>query len=141
MAPRDRLVGMEADLAVLLAPDEADRQAAAQFAAGGLVANAAVQARAQDMQLGLAHGALEAEQQTIVEQRGMIDAVGIADQGVGEAAEIEQAIPIGVVAREARDFEAEHDADVASATSAVRRAKPVRSPGSPRSRKGRGLRR
>jgi hypothetical protein len=31
----------------------------------------------------------------------MIDAVGIADEGVGKTAEIEQAIPIGVVAGEA----------------------------------------
>src|SRR4249919_1987906 len=65
------------------------------------------------MQLSLAHGALEAEQQSVVEHRGMIDAVGIADEGVGEAAEIEQAIPVGVVAGEAGNFEAEHDPDMA----------------------------
>ena len=65
------------------------------------------------MQLSLAHGALETEQQSIVEHRGMIDAVGIADEGVGEAAEIEQAIPIGIVSGEAGDFEAEHDPDMA----------------------------
>src|SRR5438552_16493518 len=35
----DRLIWMEADLAILLAPDETNRQAAPQFAAGGLVAN------------------------------------------------------------------------------------------------------
>src|SRR6202043_2979691 len=56
---------------------------------------------------------LRPRQQSIVEHRGMIDAVGIADEGVGEAAQIEQAIPIGVVAGEAGDFEAEHDADMA----------------------------
>ena len=33
----DRLIWMEADLAILLAPDETNRQAAPQFAAGGLV--------------------------------------------------------------------------------------------------------
>src|ERR1700720_3898547 len=60
------------------------------------------------MQLSLAHGALEAEQQSVVEHRGMIDAVGIADESVSEAAEIEQAIPVGVVAGEAGD-----DADMA----------------------------
>src|SRR5271169_1100143 len=65
------------------------------------------------MQLSLAHGALEAEQQSVVEHRGMIDSVGIADESVGEAAEIEQAIPVGVVAGEAGDFEAEHNADAA----------------------------
>ena len=65
------------------------------------------------MQLSFAHGALEAEQQSVVEHRGMIDTVGIADESVGEAAEIEQAIPVSVVAGEAGDFEAEHDADMA----------------------------
>ena len=109
----DSLIRMEADLAILLAPDEANRKSAPQFAARGLVANPAVQARPYDMQLGLAHGALEAEQQSVVEHSRMIDAVGIADEGVSEAAEIEQAIPVGVVAGEAGDFEAEHDPDVA----------------------------
>ncbi len=40
----------------------------------------------------------------------MIDA--IADERVGETAEIEQAVPIGIVAREAGHFESEHDADM-----------------------------
>jgi hypothetical protein len=43
---------MEADLPVGLAPDQADRQAAAQFAAGGLVLDAAFQPCPQYMQLG-----------------------------------------------------------------------------------------
>jgi hypothetical protein len=34
----------------------------------------------------------------------------IADERVGETAEIEQAVPIGIVAREAGHFECEHDA-------------------------------
>src|SRR6516165_9937982 len=99
-------------VAMQLAPDQTNRQAAPQFAASGLVANPAIKTRSYDMQLSLAHGALEAEQQSVVEHRGMIDAVGIADEGVSEAAEIEQAIPVGVVAGEAGDFEAEHDADM-----------------------------
>ena len=49
----------------------------------------------------------------ISEHRRMIDAVGIADERIGEAAEIEQAIPVGVVTGEAGDFEPEHDADMA----------------------------
>ena len=64
------------------------------------------------MQLGLAHGALEAKQQSIVEHGRVINAVGIADERVGEAAEIEQAIPVGIVAGEAEDLETEHDPDM-----------------------------
>jgi hypothetical protein len=40
----DGLVGVEADLAIGLAPDKADRQSSAQFTARRLVANAAVEA-------------------------------------------------------------------------------------------------
>ncbi len=103
---------MEPHFTIFLTPDEADGKAATQFAASGLVANPAVEAGAQDMQLGFAHGALEAKQQTIIEHRRMIDAVGIADERVGETAQIEQAVPIGIVAREAGHFEAEHDANM-----------------------------
>src|SRR5882724_12525949 len=42
----------------------------------------------------------------------MIDAVSIANKRVGEAAEIEQAVPIGIVASEAGHFETKHDADM-----------------------------
>ena len=93
-------VGMKENLAVLLAPHETYGQTAAQFAARGLVADTAVQPGAQDMKFRLRHGAFQAEDQAIVEQSRMIDAVAIADQRVGDAAQIEQAIPIGVVARQ-----------------------------------------
>ena len=103
---------METHLAILLAPYQAYRKAAAQLTARRLVANSAVEAGTKDMQLGLAHGALETKQQSIVEQGRMIDTIGIADERVGEAAEIKQAIPVGIIASETGDFEAEHDADV-----------------------------
>jgi hypothetical protein len=64
------------------------------------------------MQLGLAHGAFEAKQQSVIEYRGMIDAVSITDQRVSETAQIDEAVPIGIVAGEARNFEAKHEADM-----------------------------
>jgi hypothetical protein len=54
----DGSVGMETNFAFLLAPDETDRQAATQGPAGCFIANAAIEPRAQDMEFGLAHGAL-----------------------------------------------------------------------------------
>ena len=36
----------------------------------------------------------------------------IADQRVGEAGEIDEAMPIGIVARKARHFETEHEPNV-----------------------------
>src|SRR5689334_8410989 len=103
---------MEPHFAIYLAPDEADRKGATQLAASGLVANSTVEAGAQDVQFGFAHGALEAEQQAVIEHGGMIDAVSVANERVSEAAEIEQTVPIGVVAREAGHLETEHDTNV-----------------------------
>ena len=54
-------VGIEADLAVALAPNEADRQGAAVLAAGGLVTDAFHQAHLERVQLGLTDGALHTE--------------------------------------------------------------------------------
>jgi len=108
-----RRIGVKADLAVLLAPEEADRQTATQFAASGFIADPAEQASPQDVQLCLAHGSLQAEHQPVVEHRGVVDPIGVADQSVSQAAEIEQAVPVGVVAGQTRDLQAEHDTDMA----------------------------
>src|ERR1700680_2246674 len=67
-----RRIGVKAYFAVLLAPDEADRQTPPQFAASGFVADAAEQASPQDVQLGLTHRTFEAEQQSVVEHCGVV---------------------------------------------------------------------
>src|SRR5271167_2774730 len=43
----------------------------------------------------------------------MIDAVGIADECIGGAAEVEQPIPVGVITRQSRNLQPEHDTNVA----------------------------
>ncbi len=91
---------MEAHLAFLVTPDKTDRQATAQLATCRLVADATVETGAQDMQLGLAHGAFETQQEPVVEKCRMIDAIRITDERVGETGEIDQAMPVGVVARQ-----------------------------------------
>jgi hypothetical protein len=62
------------------------------------------------VQLGFTHRALKTEQQAVVEQRWVIDAIVIADERIGDAAQFQQAIPIGIVSRQAGDFQSEHDA-------------------------------
>ena len=57
------LVGVEHDLVAI--PDEADRQRKAQLALVRFVELAAVQARANDMQLGLGERALHAEHEAV----------------------------------------------------------------------------
>src|SRR6516164_3949952 len=106
-------IRMETNFAFLFSPHEAHWQAATQFAAGCFVANSPLQSRAQDVKFCLRHNTLQPENQAIVEKRRMIDAVAISDQSVGHAAEIEQAIPVGMVARQAGDFQAEHDSRTA----------------------------
>jgi hypothetical protein len=49
------------------------------------------------MQFDLAHSALEPGQEPVVEQRRMINAVGVADQRVGEAAQINEAVPVSLL--------------------------------------------
>jgi hypothetical protein len=61
----------------------------------------------------LRHNPLQAQNQAIVEKRRMVDTVAISDQSVSHAAEIEQAIPVGMVARQAGNFQAEYDSRAA----------------------------
>jgi len=65
--------------------------------------------------------------QPVIEHRRVIEAVAIADQRVGEAGEIDEAIPFGIVCGpSARLPDLARGRHGASATSAVSRAKPER---------------
>jgi len=101
----DGFIRVKTNFAVLLTPDKANGQAAPEFAARRLVANAAIKAGAQYVQLRFAHCALQPQREPVIEHRRVIEAVAIADQRVGEAGEIDEAIPFGIVAGQARDFQ------------------------------------
>ena len=58
--PGDGLVRVQQDLALVLTPDQPDRQAAAQFPALGLVPYPAVQPGPQHVQFCFRHGSLQA---------------------------------------------------------------------------------
>ena len=79
-------VRMKQNFAILFSPNEAHRQSAAQFPASGFVADAAIEPGANDVEFGFAHRALQAKQQTIVEQSRMIDAIVVANESIGDAA-------------------------------------------------------
>jgi hypothetical protein len=95
--------------------DEPDRQGHRQLAAAGLGELAATQAGLEQVQLGLAHGAFEAQDQPVVERAGVIQAVLVQDQRAGQRADLQQPVPVGVVARQPGDFQAQHDAGPAHA--------------------------
>jgi hypothetical protein len=111
----DGLIGMHQDLPVGLAPDQPDREAAAQLAPGGLVPDRAVQPGPQDMELTFGHSALKPQDQPVIEHRGMIDAVGVGDQGVGHPGQVEEPVPVGVVAGQPRALQRQDDPDLAHA--------------------------
>jgi len=84
---------MEQGCTILFSPNEAYGQSAAQLAACGFVANASVQAGVKDVQLGFAHRAFQAEQQAIVEQRRVINAVGVTNENIGFVTAVENTAP------------------------------------------------
>ena len=104
--------GVEANFAVGLAPDKTDREAAPKLATRRLVADAAVEPGPQDVELRLAHCALQPEQEPVVEQRRVIDPVRIADQRLGQAAQVDEPIPVGIVAGQSGHPQAQHQTDV-----------------------------
>src|SRR5450756_1512637 len=95
--------------------DETYGQLQLKLAAAGLGALAAEQAGAQHVQLGFAHGALEPEEQAIVEVGGVVEAVLVEDQRACEGADLQEAVPVRRAAGKARDLEAEHHPDLAEA--------------------------
>ena len=59
--------------------DQPHRQRYLQLTAARLVAHAPLQARLQDVQLGLAHRALQSEQQPVVEVSRIVDSILVED--------------------------------------------------------------
>ena len=96
------------DDAILRIMDEADRQHLFELPAPRAAEDPTAQARLQHVQLRFAHRALQAEQQAVVKVPRVVEPVLIEDERVGECAQLEQPMPIGGVARQARDLQAQH---------------------------------
>jgi hypothetical protein len=103
---------MEEDLTILFPPEKANREASAQLSPGGLIANASFESGTDDMQFSLGHGSFESEKEPIVKESRMVEPIFIADLSVGDAAQIEEPIPIGIIAGYSGDFDGENKADV-----------------------------
>ena len=112
----DSLIGVKAHFPVGFAPTT-HWQAAPQFAAFSLVADAAVKPRADDMEFGFGHRALQSQKQPVIEKSRMIEAILVADERIGDAAQVEQPIPLGVVACHPGDFHTENQPTRPKATS------------------------
>jgi hypothetical protein len=90
-------VGIKRDL-VGGVVDQPDRQPDGQLAAGGLGEDAALQPGADVMQFSFGHGAFEAEQQPVVDRARVIQPVLVADQCGVERTQLQQPMPVGIVA-------------------------------------------
>ena len=112
--PLDGLVRIQHHLARGVI-DQAHRQRHFQLAAAGLRQLAADESRSQHMQLSFRHRPLHAQQQPVIELRGVINAVLVQDQGVGQSADLEKAVPVRGAAGQPADLETEHHADLAHA--------------------------
>ena len=102
---------MEEHLAVLIAPDEANRQATPSSPRAALLRMPPLRRTRKTCSSASLIVPFQSEQQTVIEQRRVIDAIGIADQRIGETGEINEPVPIGVIASEPRHLEAEHKTD------------------------------
>ena len=105
-------VGVECHVAELVIC-EADGQPDAQLAAGGLGQQPALEPGADEVKLGLGDRALQAEQEPVVDLARVIETVLVADQRPRQRAQLQQPVPVGVVARQPRALQAEHDPGLA----------------------------
>jgi hypothetical protein len=58
---------------------------------------------------------IQSEQQTIIRERWIIDAIPIHNHGIDQAAQFKQAVPLAPIACQARGFQAEHSSDFPTA--------------------------
>ena len=103
------LVGIEDDLAGRAA-DVADRQRDRQLAALGLGEPARQHPLPDQVQLCLAHRSLQPQQQPVVIDPGVIDAVGIGEQHAGQRAQLQQLVPVPAGPRQPGHLDTQHDA-------------------------------
>ena len=102
-------IGVEDDLVVF--EDEADRQRETQLALGGFIQLAAVEARADDVQLGLRERALHPQDQGVVEVGWIVAPVLVDHESSRDRAKLEKTMPVLVRSREPRRFQGEDRAD------------------------------
>src|ERR1700716_1864487 len=105
------LVGIKRNLVIV--ENKADRQSEMQLTFAGLVELAAVEARADDVQLCLSESTLHAEHEAVVEVGWIVTSILVDDERAGDGAQLEQAMPVLVRSRQARGFQGEDRSDLA----------------------------
>src|SRR6266702_4483517 len=70
---------------------------------------AASQTSPDEMELSLRHLPLHAQEQAVVKVPRVVEPVFVADQGAGHGTDLQELMPVGVVAGQPGAFQAEHD--------------------------------
>lgn len=89
-------------------PEEPDGKHRIELSAFGLLAKGHQRPLAHHPELPLAHGALETQQQPVVEVVGIVDPFGVDDQRRRQSAQVDQMVPVPIVAGQTRGLEGEH---------------------------------
>jgi hypothetical protein len=110
----DLPIGIEGH-AALPVIDQAHRQRIPQLAAIGLAPDAALQPQSQQVELRLAHRALQPEDQSIIEMIWIIESVLVQDQRVGQGTELQEVMPVAAIAGQPRDLQPQDDPGVTQA--------------------------
>src|SRR5256884_2947291 len=97
----------------IVVESKTNRQSEVQLTFVRLVDLASVEARADDVQLCLSERALHAEHKAVVELGWIVTAVLVDHERAGDGAQLEQAMPILVGARQPRGFQGEDRTDLA----------------------------
>jgi hypothetical protein len=81
---------------------------------------------ADEVQFGLRHCPLQAELEPVVEIGGMIEPVAVGDQGIGQCAEVQELVPVRVIAGQAEASMPKMTPTSPRPTSATKDLKPSR---------------
>ena len=106
------LVRVEDDGAVAVV-GETGRQREAELSPRRFLPLALMQARPDLVQLRLAHEAREAQQKAVVVTAGVVQALAVGEDHPEERAQLQQLVPVAVVAGQPRCVQAEHQARLA----------------------------
>ena len=87
---------------------EPDGQGQRQLAASGLLALGFVRALPQRRHFEFAHDPLEPQQQAVIDEAGVVDAIVIDQHDLRDGAQFDRVRPVAIVAREARGLERQH---------------------------------
>src|SRR4029077_11826383 len=110
----DLLIGIEDELAGGIR-DQPGGRPEAELARLGLGQLVGQQPRPEPVRFGGAHGALDPQDQPVVVLSGIINAVLVDDEGVGQATDFNEAIPVAAAPGPSGGFQAEDGAGAAQA--------------------------